>query len=315
MAAAAAIATALALAVGADAIGTDPQALAPIVAVLVGTGLAALPLRLPRLAVAAFALGGLGAFAVERDLAADGRRRDPAPARSFAVEQYSTANLRAGAGPDDRLALERSRADVIAVRGLTPTWATDLSARLRERFPAQYLFPGEGSGGIGLFSREALGSVDSVVVGEVFQIRACHTLPGSIGDLGLYAVHLRPGREPDLPDATGSGGTVGASLARLSAELAEDPLPKIIVGDVGVVPWDREGLGAGVATGIGEADPGALRHQGLRTSVAAEPSAEQVLFTGTLRCVGFETLRSPTAAYLGNRASFQSTPTADVVAL
>ena len=279
---------------------------------LCGTGAAALPLRLPRLAIASFALGGAASYFIMQSTAppADvGLTTGAESVATFAIEQYSTANLTGLDGSGLAYLLD-SDADVIAVQGLTPDWAAALSKELGECFPAQYLFPDIGVTGLGLFSRTALGAVDSILIDEVVQVRACYTGPGAIGEVELFAVQTLP------PLSRESSLGLEAQLNGLSAELERETRPTIVVGDLNAVPWSPAINRFTAQTGLLDSRRSQLPSYEAGMPGLFESPVEHIFYTERLRCVRFETLRTPSAAYLGNRASFQSAPAAaDVVAL
>ena len=292
--------------------GIGIRTLPQMVAVALGGGLVALLLGLCRIANGAFALGGLAAYFLMQSTSAptDEAYAALAPsAGSLSIEQYSTSNL-TGLDSSGFAALASSSADVIAVQGLTPDWATALAYELGATFPAQYLYPDIGVTGLGIFSRVPLGDVDTVLLNGIVQVRACHTLPGTGTAVEIFAVQTLP----PLSRETSLG--LQAQLDEVSAALARESRPVILVGDLNAVPWSPVINRFTSRSGLRDSRRSELPSYEAGMPALFETPVEHIFYNGGLRCVRFETVRSEAAAYLGNRASFQSADTAaEVVAL
>ncbi len=252
--------------------------------------------------MASFVIGGIFAYVllqstslptyVDLELGA----RDGA---SFSIEQYSTANLTNGDSAD-LLALAASSADVIAIQGLTPDWASALSRQLGAAFPAQYLFPDIGLTGLGLFARRPFGSVDSLLIGGVVQVKACHLRPDIGKEIEILAVQTLP------PFSRTSSLVLEAHLDRVSTEVGHQTKPVILVGDLNAVPWSPTINRFTSRSGLQDSRRCQVPSYEAGMPGLFDTPVEHIFYTAQLRCVGFETLRSTSAAYLGNRASFQS---------
>ena len=302
----------LAYALGIPEQGLGTRTLPQAVAVLLGTGVVALLLSLGRLANASFALGGLAAYFLLQSTSIPVDEPIGAPVLaggSLEIEQYSTANL-TDADSSGFAVLAGSSADVIAIQGLTPDWAAALAERLRGEFPAQYLFPDIGVAGVGLFSRVPLGEIDTVMVDDLIQVHACHTLPGTDTDVEIFAVQTHP----PLSRETSLGLQV--QLDDLSEAVARGERPVILVGDLNAVPWSPVVNRFASRAGLRDSRRNELPSYEAGMPALFETPVEHIFYNEGLRCVRFETVRSEAAAYLGNRASFQSAAAAsEVVAL
>ena len=269
-------------------------------AALLATGLAGLVLSIPRVACLLIGLSGALAYYLQQSVVPTGEtpRGAPAAARTFDVEQYSTANIFSG-GPDDLDLLTHSDADIIAIQGLTPDWSQALAAVLQPDFAHQYLFPDIGVHGIGLFAREALGAVDSVLVNGVVQVRACVT-PGRSGEeLQLLAVQTVP------PVSNDSYLSLQAQLEALSAMIRRVAAPVVLMGDFNAVPWSPELNRFSQRAGVRDSRRCLLPSYEQGSPAMFEAPVEHIFYNEGLECLRFETLRTD-ERYLGNRASFQT---------
>ena len=308
----AATALALAFALGVFEAGIGPRVLPQMLMVLLGSGVVALLFGLGRVTNVAFGLGGVVAYVLMQSTSVppdDPYAAVRSPGGNLEIEQYSTANL-TDADSSGFAALDATSADIVAIQGLTPDWAAVLAERLRDEFPAQYLFPDIGLTGLGLFSRVPLGDVDTILLNGVVQVRACHTLPGTDTDVEIFAVQTLP----PLSRETSLG--LQAQLDQVSATLAREERPVILVGDLNAVPWSPVINRFTAQAGLRDSRRNELPSYEAGMPGLFESPVEHIFYTERLRCVRFETLRTASAAYLGNRASFQSADApAEVVAL
>ena len=311
---AAVLATATALAYGLGVLdeGVSARVLPQLVAVALGSGAVALLFGLCRVANGAFALGGLLAYVLMQSTSVppdEGYVEATAAAASLDIEQYSTANL-TDVDSSGLAVLASSTADIIAVQGLSPDWAQALAQELGGDFPAQYLFPDIGLTGLGIFARVPLGDVDTILMNDVIQVRACHTIPGTGTDVEIFAVQTLP----PLSRETSLG--LQAQLDQVSAALSREDRPLIVIGDLNAVPWSPVINRFTSQSGLRDSRRNELPSYEAGMPALFETPVEHILYNEALRCVRFETVRSEGAAYLGNRASFQSADApAEVVAL
>ena len=293
------------------AAGVAARTLPQVTAVALGAGTFALLLSLTRVAVACFAVSGSLAYVLLQSTTlppAAALELNTSSGRSLSVDQYSTANLVDGDQFDVSAILD-SPADVVSIQGLTPDWARALSDALRPAYPAQYLFPDIGVTGLGIFSKRALGSVDSVVLNGVVQVKACYNSDNTNEDIDIFAVQTLP------PLSRGAALGLQAQLDEVSAEVLADPNPVILLGDLNAVPWSPEINRFTSRTGLRDSRRSQLPSYEAGMPGLFDTPVEHIFYTEHLRCVRFETLRTASAAYLGNRASFRSTTAAaEVVA-
>ncbi len=304
----------MAVAFGLTSDGLCARTLPQVVALTLGTGVLSLLLSLPNLSLTSFGTGGVVAYFLLQSTTLPGASEldlGLVPnGSSFSIEQYSTANLTDGEVSDLDV-LRRSNADVIAVQGLTPDWARALRRQLSDVFPAQYLFPDIGVTGLGLFARHPFGAVDSILIDGVVQVRACHTRPDFAEEFEIIAVQTLP------PLSRTSSLGLQEHLDKVGLEVISQRSPVILVGDLNAVPWSPTLNRFTSRTGLQDSRRCQVPSYDAGMPGLFDTPVEHIFYTEQLRCVGFETLRSSsTAAYLGNRATFQSAAApAQVVAL
>ncbi len=289
----------------------DVRSMPQLMTLGIGVGIVSLMVGFPRACIGCFALSASMAYQLRSTTVPlhEGYAEAFLPGGSFDIEQYSTSNIFSG-DTADLMALTQSTADVVSVQGLSPDWASALSAQLHSNFPYQYLFPDIGVHGIGLFAKTPLGSVDSMLINGIVQVKACLSSTAASNDLHLMAVQTVP------PVSNDAYLNLQAQLDAISAEIKATNSPIILVGDFNAVPWSPELNRFSYRAGVRDSRRCQTASYEQGTPGMFEAPVEHIFYNARLSCVRFETLRSD-EHYIGNRASFQpaSTTTAQVVEL
>ncbi len=270
---------------------------------LVAFGVIAMSLRLQQVMVASF----LGAAALALVLRSSTNDLTPQASEGLAVEQaaqrlevaqFSTANLALEA-PYGLDAVAASKADVLTISGLTPDWNLYLATSLAEAYPYQYVYEDIGLQGIGLFSKQPLGSLDSVHINNVVHLNAC--LPGrsTAADMRLFVVQTLP------PINSSAFSRLRSQLERVAGYVETFSEPTVVLGDFNSVPWSSEISDFQALAKVQDS-----RRSMQSTFVQGAPQlfevpVEHIFFTKQLQCVQYTTLRSADG-YLGNSATFHN---------
>lgn len=272
-----------------------------VTAALFLAGLVALLFGVQRAMIGAF----LGSALIAAVLRATTSTLSPVPAvplqphaeGSLEFAQLAADNLHLGDGEDSVDEVRRVSADVLSVHGLTPQYAAWLGDSLRALYPHQYLFVDIGLQGIGLFSREPFGSVDSVVIAGITHVEACVSGHGDDADIRLIGVQTLP---PVNPVAF---QTLRVQLERVAEIVGGYCDPALVFGDFNAVPWSSE-LNDFLAAGELLDSRRAFQSTFVRGAPQLfEVPVEHIFYGPRLRCLNFETLRVGDE-YLGNVAVF-----------
>lgn len=227
--------------------------------------------------------------------------RPAVPARTSPSLHVATYNLNYGLVGDrataDAVAL--TRADVVVLQEVSDTWAGQLRALHRERFPhACFAASRWPAGGAAILSRHPLRDCERSRSPIGWFPALAATIEGPLGDVRIVNLHLQPAR---------AGIGVVADLAAMPARhrreigihlerLVAPELPTIVAGDFN--EGDGEGAVSELATlgyrsALAEHAPSATTWRWPLGAMQIEKRLDHVLYQpGSLRCVSASVLRA-----------------------
>jgi endonuclease/exonuclease/phosphatase (EEP) superfamily protein YafD len=156
------------------------------------------------------------------------------PSSGAAVVRVFDANVSQSNRNLDEIAgeIRRDRAQVVALEELTPESLRSLQATgAMALYPHRLVRPTDGSFGMALWSVFPLSGAVEWYAGDHPELRAWLGLPGG-RRLRLDVVHT------EAPVGPGEPGTWGRELGAIRAELATEPRPLLVVGDLNATWYD-----------------------------------------------------------------------------
>jgi len=270
-----------------------------------GIGLLSLLFKQERLMKGSFVAVAILAFMLRSSAVAPEEKTQVTPvfleqvqqSKPISVSQFSTSNLLVQGKPSIRTILA-SEADLLSIQGLTPDWADLLVDSLQALYPHQYLFEDIGVHGLGVFSKEELGSIDSFLIGEVVQVSACLSGTENSPEMTLVAVQTTP------PVNTGSYQVMKAQLASLANHIQQVEGPLITIGDFNNMPWSNELSAFQQNSNLQDSRRSQYPtyHQG--APHLFDRPVEHIFYSKDLQCLQYRAQRQG-STYIGSGATFQ----------
>lgn len=215
----------------------------------------------------------------------------------LSISQYATSNLLLDEKPNIKMILA-SDADILSIQGLTPDWATLLTDSLSSTYPHYYLFEDIGVHGLGIFSKNAFGSIDSFLIGEVVQVSACISGSHSVPELQMIAVQTTP------PVNTEAYQVMSTQIDILADHISKMDGPVVTFGDFNNMPWSNElrkfQENAGISDSRRSQYP--TYHQG--APHLFDRPVEHIFYSKDLQCLQYRVQREG-STYIGSGATFQ----------
>ncbi len=222
------------------------------------------------------------------------KNRSTGPVEEYPTSEFKVAhfNLTNASSPAELVAAVRnSEADLVSLHEVTPDWAVWLQDSLAGIYPYHHTMMDIGIFGVAIYSRHALGTVDTFNYQEIPNLRWCIEKNGN--PFCFVSVHTEPALNPY------SLQRLQEHLAVVGEKVTSAESPVVVMGDFNAVSWSNEINSFLDQAGLMESRAGFIPYPFTGTSSLFEIPLDHIFYTEELQCISFENLNGEGSKHLG----------------